>query len=60
MSVKERFNYLPACLMYKYLCFNSGNMDDVVFDFDRVQDTHCHNTRLRAANSLVKPLPRTE
>ena len=60
MSVKERFDYLTACLMYKCLCFNTSNMDYLVSVFDRVQDTHCHDTRLGAANGLNKPLPRTE
>ena len=27
MSVKERFDYLTACLMYKCLCFNHTNMN---------------------------------
>ena len=60
MSVKERFDYLTACLIYKCLCFNNSNMNYLVPVFDRVQDTHCYNTRLGAANGLTKPLPRTE
>ena len=60
MSVKERFDYLTACLMYKCLCFNNSNMNYLLPVFDRVQDTHCYNTRLGAANGLTIPLPGTE
>ena len=30
MSVKERFDYLTSCLMYKCLCFNNSNMNYLV------------------------------
>ena len=35
-------------------------MNYLVLVFDRIQDTHCYNARLGAANGLTIPLPRTE
>ena len=55
MSVKQWFEYLMGCFMYK--CLNNDNHNSVSFNF--ISNVHSYNTRLHANKSLAIPLPKT-
>ena len=58
MSVKQRFEYLMGCYMYK--CLNNDNHNSVIPSFNFISNVHSYNTRLHASKSLAIPLPKTE
>ena len=49
MSVKQRFEYLMGCFMYK--CLNNDNHNSVIPSFNFISNVHLYNSRLHASNS---------